>query len=1119
MDGDGTTPHGDGPLSDETLGLATPDGTLLGAATGRFGSSPAEPEGPDSTPPGWPTTWERYRCLGLLGSGGMGQVFEAWDPALRRRVAIKLLRGDDPELVRRFLREAQAQARVDHPNVCKVFEAGETGSRPFIAMQLVAGEPLSRVWADLSVEQKALLLKHVAEALHAAHKLGLVHRDLKPGNIMVERAEDGSLHPYVVDFGLVRELGAESLTVDGAAIGTPSFMAPEQAAGETARIDRRTDVYALGATLYAVLGGQPPFSGATAVEVLRKVIDQEPTPLPQVTAGVPGDLVTIVMKCLEKEPGRRYDSARALAEDLGRFLEGEPVVARPASVVYRLGKRVRKNRLAFALGGAAMVMTLVLGTLWLAERRAASRRAELAQRFGEQVRDMEWMLRADYLAPPHDIRPVRQRLRQRVATLQQAIGTLGRPALGPGNLAIGRALFALAEPQAAREHLAGAWESGYRTPEVAYFLGASLGELYRRELERVRGLTGTRARKDQVERVQAELREPALALLRQSGGVEGVSPAYVQGLIALYEQRHEDGFASVREAAAGPAWAYESELLAGLLYLDAGLEASRTRRDLPTRRAMLLEARRQFEAAHTKGRSDPAPQIGLCKTNLYLLTGRVFLQQEAAPQEEIDAALASCDAVLVVDPESREGLVARAGLRIAIGGVAQRTGDDPTTHFETAIADCGRALAAEPANRTALSFRAYARKQLGYFRAPKDRRGIDDLRAALADYRRGLALQPGDPEILTNIGDCYLGIVSYAPAHGDDVLPVLDEGMAALEAGVKAAPGHRGLAMSLGSLALMRSRYEAEHGLDPLPSARRAAAACQAAAEGATSPEEHRNLALALLDLAERTLDVGQDPSEVLERAVAAADRAHGINAGYNLPLRVRALALALRGEHAALSGRDPRPWIARAIADLGAALTLPPPDPEMWLELAGVFLQKARVERESGRDAESPLREAETTLRRGRAAGDGSMLLALLEGELELERARERVGAGRDPGAAFRAAVERLGAAARMPDARAGERARLAEAHLHQARWLRSVGRPAGAEVKEGLAVVEQAISLNGRLAEAHAIRAALLAVRLQAQPDPATQRQARASLDRALALNPLLARRFAEVSVELGS
>jgi serine/threonine-protein kinase len=189
----------------------------------------------------------RFRVERFLGAGGMGKVFRAFDRKLERAVALKLLTLPDAHAAKRFLAEARAQARVDHPNVCQVFDAGEVKGRRFIVMQLLEGRTLSKVADDLTLEQKVAVVRSICEGVQAAHKLGLVHRDLKASNVIVVEV-DGERHPYVVDFGLAREVGPGGATVTGAAAGTPWYMAPEQVAG--AAVDRRTDVYALGVLLY-----------------------------------------------------------------------------------------------------------------------------------------------------------------------------------------------------------------------------------------------------------------------------------------------------------------------------------------------------------------------------------------------------------------------------------------------------------------------------------------------------------------------------------------------------------------------------------------------------------------------------------------------------------------------------------------------------------------------------------------------------------------------------------------------------------------------------------------------------------------------------------------------------
>jgi serine/threonine-protein kinase len=206
---------------------------------------PGEPD--ESALP--PSLRERYEDIRLLGEGGMGTVYRGRDKRLGRLVALKLLRRADPDLARRLLQEARAQARVQHEQVCRVYEAGEADGEPFIAMQYIEGQALDRAKERMTLEQKVKVIREVAAALHEAHRIGLVHRDIKPGNILVETGEDGAFKPYIADFGLARDVSQEGQTMTGAVLGTPAFMAPEQARGEVRSLDRRTDVYSLGATL------------------------------------------------------------------------------------------------------------------------------------------------------------------------------------------------------------------------------------------------------------------------------------------------------------------------------------------------------------------------------------------------------------------------------------------------------------------------------------------------------------------------------------------------------------------------------------------------------------------------------------------------------------------------------------------------------------------------------------------------------------------------------------------------------------------------------------------------------------------------------------------------------
>ncbi|HVG58479.1 MAG TPA: serine/threonine-protein kinase, partial [Hyalangium sp.] len=347
-------------------------------------------------------TWERYQFVRWLGEGGMGQVFLAYDPRLHRNVALKFVRGQDTENVKRLISEARAQARIEHERVCHVHEVGEVQGLPYIAMQYVDGQPLSGFVDTLTVTQKAALVRDSAQGIHAAHSVGLIHRDIKPSNILVEQTADGRLNPYVMDFGLARDWRAKGLTETGAVLGTPHFMAPEQARGEVSRLDWRADVYSLGATFYYLLTGKLPVPGVNVLELLNNIATVEPVPPRRLNPKIPADLEAIVLKCLEKERSARYDSMLALFEDLDRFLAGEPVMARSTGLGYQWYKKARKHRRLLA--AAAVALMAVMGALgWgVYTRVQADRKAEFTRSITEKAKTIESRARLVALSPIHD---------------------------------------------------------------------------------------------------------------------------------------------------------------------------------------------------------------------------------------------------------------------------------------------------------------------------------------------------------------------------------------------------------------------------------------------------------------------------------------------------------------------------------------------------------------------------------------------------------------------------------------------------------------------------------------------------------------------------------------------
>ncbi len=325
--------------------------------------------GLDAEPEPYPTSdtlprFGDYELLAPLARGGMGIVYRARHLSLERVVALKMLvcgeLASEAEL-HRFRAEAESAARLDHPNIVPIYEVGEHDGCPYFTMKLMEGgnlaEHLERFRGN--PRRAAEVLVALARAVHHGHQRGILHRDLKPANVLL----DGSGRPHVADFGVARHLDEDAVhTRSGVVVGTPSYMAPEQAAGHSRHLTTAVDVYGLGALLYELLTGRPPFMAETPTQVLRQVLEAEPLPPRELDARIDRDLETLCLKCLEKDPERRYGSAEELAEELERYLRGEHIQARPVGRAARVWRWCRRHPMpAGILGSIAWLLLVTTG--------------------------------------------------------------------------------------------------------------------------------------------------------------------------------------------------------------------------------------------------------------------------------------------------------------------------------------------------------------------------------------------------------------------------------------------------------------------------------------------------------------------------------------------------------------------------------------------------------------------------------------------------------------------------------------------------------------------------------------------------------------------------------------
>jgi serine/threonine-protein kinase len=1044
--------------------------TVLAASADAAAAEAASP--PPALPPElrFLADWPRYRIDRLLGSGGMGTVFKAFDPTLGRWVALKFLHRNDERQTERFLREARSQARVTHPNVCQVHEVGEAEGRPYIAMQYIDGRSLGELCDELTLAEKARLMRDVARAVHAAHRTGLVHRDLKPGNILLAREEGGEagseIHPYVVDFGLAMSQDEVSLSRTGMVSGTPAYISPEAAQGHP--IDRRTDVYSLGVVLYELLAGTPPFAGANLARILVQLVQDDPKPLRQVAPAIPEDLETIVAKCLEKDPGRRYGSARELAEDLDRFLDGEPIRARPTGWTYRAGKRLRKNKALAAVSAGAVLALALMGVFSL---RAGWQRAELAQKFGQRIGSFRTSMEYVATQPLHDITPYKRELRAEMDSIRAEMKQIGPVAAGPGNFALGAGFLALHQDDAARGRLRRAWEAGEQGPQVAEALGLAYGRAYERALadaDRSPATEGASRR----EEAEDTYRQPAVTYLRKA--LDGAPAAgHLAGLIALYEGRYADALADAHRDAASPQTtrAAQAMRLAAKVFAAQATEAARAGRYAEA--VGLFDRSGEVYARLAAARpSDPDLYADDCARRGRRLQAAIALAD--VPEAEVKADLAACDRALKVDPGLAEGLVVEADLLSRLGEQKFKRGTDPTADLSAAVRLSTSAIALDPhdveaRNHLAMSHRLLAQWKMG--------RGIDgsaDIRQAIEAARGAVEVQPEMPSAYDHLGTAYVVLAQDQLRRGADARQAVGQAVASYQKAADLNPKSLPAYIGLGNSWKVMSELEINQGSDPSGSTGKGVAALErAAALNPSWAAIHNNLGNAHLTLGEYLLTRGLDPRAALDRAAVSYRHAIELKpdyylARYNLGYTWRSLGEALLDP-----GQDPRPALEPAAAALAEATRLNPTDADAFLEQARVKLLAARWKQRQKLDPEPDLRATAAELARAESLNPQQADVFFTEGLV----ARCRAETARDDAA--RAAA-----------------------------------------LREGLAGVARALAVNAGEARYLALRGMFESIGARQERDPARRRerarQAVASLEAAFKANPLLQREYGAALAE---
>ena len=901
----------------------------------------------------------RYNIEACLGEGGMGVVYRAHDPELNRTVAIKLLKNPEPDAIHRIRREAAMQARVEHRGICPIYEIGEHHGRPYLVMRYVSGGSLRDHMASLNLQQKLALMQRVAEALHAAHRKGLIHRDIKPSNILIEPDEQGGYHPFITDFGLAREVHAEGITVTGIVMGTPHYMPPEQAYGEIQQLDRRSDVYSLGASLFELLCGEPPFKGETSLEVLMKVVDSPPQRPRSLRRSIPRDVEIIVLKCLEKHPDDRYASARALAEDIERYLNDEPIQAARKSIWKRGIQWARRNRmLSTVMLGSTVMMVTLLG--WgLHQWWTARERARLAQVFGQQARELEAVTRFEHMLPQHDIRPGRAERLRKLGALEKTIGRLPARVRAPGYYAMGRAWMAMDRPEKARAALEEALKGNYSVPEVNYSYGRVMTQIYERAVEAAYRLSDRKAREKALAEARRDLRQTALTYLVR-GRMQAVEPeTYSQALLAFNRDQYSRVIRLLKGLRKRQPWFYESTLLEAAAYRRMGDR----HRDRGQHQAAIVaydRAARVLGEAREIAPSDPRVYDQSCELYSSRLEMEIYGRGKNL-DTFMQLGTSACGDGLAVDPENIDLLNTRARIRFKYAFYEMNLGHDVGGHLQAAERDYLRVLQLDQNNDTAVEGLGVLNTLVAFqaMRTGKDARRR--LKQAVAYYDRAIGRHPNRDSLYNNRGNAYLFLAGAQSDRGEDPLNSLEQAVASYQKALEIAPENFMAAANKGVAYHRLADRAWAVGEDPRDYLQKSLQSTQRAVElNPSDPYTLNNSGNIHIKLAEVEMAAGQRPAGLLEEAEKELQRALEINPELDEPYYNRARINRMQAELALGNRAVFHRYMKQARAMLDRAIRVNPEKAEFYVERA----RQAFVLLFHGDDPRAVLTESDRAIR-----------------------------------------------------------------------------------------------------------------------------------------------------------
>ncbi len=725
----------------------------------------------------------KYEIVSLLGEGGISYVYKAYDPVLKRYVALKVLKVADPVLIKRFFKEARAQGSLENENVCKIYEFGEEDNIPYISMQYINGIPLGEAVKDLNLEKKLIIIKKICDALKEAHKKGFIHRDIKPSNILVEFKEEGEIKPYIIDFGLVKEVEKSDFSFPGLILGTIGFMSPEQLKGKLEEIDRRTDIYSIGAVLYTIFSGKYPFKSDDLVEY-EKELEEGAVPLRKIKKDLPKDLEAIVMKCLEREKIKRYQSINELSEDIERFLNGEPVKAKSPNLIYKILKKVKKHKNIFYFSLIIFFLILSFSIYLLHIKNIERKQRTLSLEYSQQIKYLEDVLWYTYSASVHNIKPQMDFVKEKLKEFEKSFKSGGNYSLGPAHYSIAKGYIALGDFKKAKENLEIAQiKYNFNPSDLNYLLCFSNIMVYFEGESKILNIEDINLRKKALIKLEEDYLKKAEDYILKSKRGDIETWEFLEAMDFFIKKEYEKSLKKIEETKLKFPWYFENYKLEAKIYKSIGDNAS-IKGNKEEAMENYLKAENVLKEILKLRESDP--DVYKLLSMVYLSIMDMFIYQSSETPEELFEKIIDCSDKLFklnINLEETFSILSYANLKM--GSFYLYEGKNPEIYFENSVIYAKKVIQINERDPRGYSLLGSSHLSKGAYLLSIYKDPSFDFLESIKNYKKAMELNPKDLNVLNNLSLALWNKGIYEERTGKDPENSFKEGINFIKKAIK----------------------------------------------------------------------------------------------------------------------------------------------------------------------------------------------------------------------------------------------------------------------------------------------------------------------------------------------